>query len=718
MCAVQALEYDGCVAARLLAMRGEDAIEAGRFPADVTMSAPSIGQHAPDGAAGEPFVAADGVICAPLHSLGVTPMILELYGVRGENLAFVGEVANVLAARAGFLALSEPHYRMLPALRGSEEVDRAISGFSTALQPLIQHDRLSVYLLTAGDRAIERFAVAGARPLPEEELVIPISEFGFQECLRQDRAQLIGNIPQFGGESSRVMRLMSRAGFYSLLNLPLRDSGQRIGLLQLLSRTADYYLPGDIAVAQQIADQAAPFIEHLRRHEAVRPAALREAVETERTRLVRDLDPLLRSLLPQTSANIETLMRSDTTSDDMRTVGGRAVTLIEEARDIVLTAVCNTTPAPLRSRPLGDALDQILRRHASQLRIAATLSVRGNLDLVSMTARRMLCGVLTAAVRTAWEADATKVTVLLTVDEDVLLNVTDNGNPGQRHTQLDIAAPDELQSLDESARSLGGRLFTTISPSDRTSTTLVLELPRTQPARRDLEDERWLAAVPRREHSLTVRIYVLDGHGVRRAGLTHFFEAQQELRVIGQAASIDEALPSIKWLQPDVIFIDAEENAAEATPRLLAVAPAAVVIGLATKPEPGIADSLHTIGVAAVLPRHLERDELLDVIAPLVRGEALPHGNTIGHTASLDAELSSREQSVLALVVEGYTNAEIGTQLFLAPKTIERYVSSLVRRTGARNRAHLAGLAIGRGLIHAPTLELEPLPSGMTNNPP
>jgi DNA-binding NarL/FixJ family response regulator len=61
--------------------------------------------------------------------------------------------------------------------------------------------------------------------------------------------------------------------------------------------------------------------------------------------------------------------------------------------------------------------------------------------------------------------------------------------------------------------------------------------------------------------------------------------------------------------------------------------------------------------------------------------------------------LSPRERSILLLMSAGRTNREIGQALFLATKTVERQVATIVRKLGARNRAHAAAIAVSRHIV-------------------
>jgi len=69
------------------------------------------------------------------------------------------------------------------------------------------------------------------------------------------------------------------------------------------------------------------------------------------------------------------------------------------------------------------------------------------------------------------------------------------------------------------------------------------------------------------------------------------------------------------------------------------------------------------------------------------------------HKSQLISSLTSREQEVLELLTHGLSNAEMGQQLHLSPRTVEKYVSSLLRKTETSNRAELVRFAIKHGLV-------------------
>jgi DNA-binding NarL/FixJ family response regulator len=109
--------------------------------------------------------------------------------------------------------------------------------------------------------------------------------------------------------------------------------------------------------------------------------------------------------------------------------------------------------------------------------------------------------------------------------------------------------------------------------------------------------------------------------------------------------------------------------------------------------------------LAAAIRNLLERSKIIQSEYRMQQSEKLYDSNQ--HTQlekpqekyQLFEPLSKREQQVLLLISEGLSNAEMGDKIYLSPRTIEKYVSSLFRKTGTNNRAQLVRFAIKHGLV-------------------
>ncbi len=106
--------------------------------------------------------------------------------------------------------------------------------------------------------------------------------------------------------------------------------------------------------------------------------------------------------------------------------------------------------------------------------------------------------------------------------------------------------------------------------------------------------------------------------------------------------------------------------------------------------------------LGAAIRNLLERSQIIQTEYRLSYEEAL---QTFMHSPGIHPEneslinLTAREREVLVLVTHGFSNAEIGTRLHLSPRTVEKYVSSLFRKTETSNRAELVGFAMKHRMV-------------------
>lgn len=89
------------------------------------------------------------------------------------------------------------------------------------------------------------------------------------------------------------------------------------------------------------------------------------------------------------------------------------------------------------------------------------------------------------------------------------------------------------------------------------------------------------------------------------------------------------------------------------------------------------------------------RSSLTDSLRTFLQSNAIAQGNS----CDLSLHLTTREQQVVELLIKGLSNAEIGNHLHLSPRTVEKYVSSLLRKTETSNRAELVGFALKHHLV-------------------
>ncbi|MGL4621814.1 response regulator transcription factor [Chroococcidiopsis sp.] len=106
--------------------------------------------------------------------------------------------------------------------------------------------------------------------------------------------------------------------------------------------------------------------------------------------------------------------------------------------------------------------------------------------------------------------------------------------------------------------------------------------------------------------------------------------------------------------------------------------------------------------LGAAIRNLLERSQMIQSEYRLSQEEGLRPQTTataIGEKLDLPFHLTQREQEVLVMLTHGLSNAQIGSHLHLSPRTVEKYVSNLLRKTETNNRAELVGYAMKHRLV-------------------
>jgi DNA-binding NarL/FixJ family response regulator len=203
-----------------------------------------------------------------------------------------------------------------------------------------------------------------------------------------------------------------------------------------------------------------------------------------------------------------------------------------------------------------------------------------------------------------------------------------------------------------------------------------------------------------------ITVMIVDDHPVVRAGLIGILSGEEDLRVVGEASSADEAVTAARTLQPDVVLMDLRMPGGDgvvATAGVLAAAPKARVVVLTTYESD--ADILRAVeaGAAGYLLKDAGRVDLVTAIRAAARGEtvlapsvATRLVNRMRRPAPADA-LSPRELEVLRLVAKGLSNAEIGRELHISEATVKTHLLRTFAKLGVSDRTAAVTTALAAG---------------------
>jgi DNA-binding NarL/FixJ family response regulator len=214
-----------------------------------------------------------------------------------------------------------------------------------------------------------------------------------------------------------------------------------------------------------------------------------------------------------------------------------------------------------------------------------------------------------------------------------------------------------------------------------------------------------------------IRILLADDQALVRAGFRALLDAQDDMKVVGEAVDGGDAVMLVTSLIPDVVLMDIRMprcDGLEATRRIAAderLAQVRIIILTTFDLDEYIFEALRA-GASGFLVKDTEPIDLIRGIQAVARGDGLlSPGVTrrlIAEFATLTsktepapdlAALTEREREVMALVARGLSNDEIAEQLVVSPATAKTHVSRAMVKLGARDRAQLVVFAYQSGLV-------------------
>ena len=212
-----------------------------------------------------------------------------------------------------------------------------------------------------------------------------------------------------------------------------------------------------------------------------------------------------------------------------------------------------------------------------------------------------------------------------------------------------------------------------------------------------------------------IRVLIADDEAVIRSSLRLLVEHEPGMSVIGEAADGKEAIDLAREHRPDVVLMDVQMprmNGLEATRSLCSeVAGPRVIVLTMFDLDEYVFEALRA-GASGFLLKNSPPSEVLRAIRVAYDGEALlaPEvtrrlidrfaGPSRDQTADSGVgRLTERERETLRLIGRGLSNAEIAAALFVTQTTVRTYVSRILSKLGARDRAQLVVVAYESGLV-------------------
>lgn len=612
----------------------------------------------------------------------------------------VSRLTPVIAHRYGILATRYAEGdKLAPRQIGRAiNVSRVLGEFAETAQRILEHDRLSVYLVVGDSFAFERF---GSPPVvANEQTAIPFEDVGLRQVLITEDPIVSTDL----GSDRRLLdspqtRRVAHAGFKGMVSAPLRKDNRPFGVLSFTSRTPGFYREQDIPIVSQMADQVAVFIQNLRAQQRIFSALRYEAHEAERRRVTRSLYQTVAAAVPSinaAAASLESLASPE--SSEATVVANKIKTITDRVLIDMRRNINDILPPEIEPGDIEKSIAGKVARIRDAYSLDVQLEVKGDCRIPGEQIRRAVGHIAhEALLNAAQHASASGVNVSLEVDHDLKLTVKDDGKGFDRRTaQLNTGLG--LSQIQALADSIGGLLKVASKPDVGTVVSLVL------PGVFESGAGDGLPAIESDDPTPTpvLRVFVAASDTLALAGLRRMLERGDGLRVVGESDSQRGLAARLSQIKPDVLVTttglavdDLDQLRVETGGSNQRTAVLLVRNG-PSKP----ASELIDLGADGVIDVGSLEAELIPSVKAVADGITVVGSSCDLRETDVADVLSPRERHILELVANGETNAEIGSRLFLATKTVERHVATIVRKVNAKNRAHAAAIAAAQGLIN------------------
>src|SRR5271167_1335360 len=225
----------------------------------------------------------------------------------------------------------------------------------------------------------------------------------------------------------------------------------------------------------------------------------------------------------------------------------------------------------------------------------------------------------------------------------------------------------------------------------------------------------------------TIRVIVADTQAIFRAGLRKIFALEDDIRVVGQAESLDQTVHAIQKFSADIVILEAAlaPNPADAVSDLLRQSASCRLVVVLQEPDQEMTLELFRRGAHAIVSREIEPEMLVECLHKVAQGEPWLESRAVGwvlqayRTQGLrpsgsrpKVSLTPKEALIVSCVTQGMKNKEIALRVGTTEQVVKNYLRKVYDKLGVADRLELALYCLNHRVVEG---TVPPAPAQPTN---
>lgn len=205
------------------------------------------------------------------------------------------------------------------------------------------------------------------------------------------------------------------------------------------------------------------------------------------------------------------------------------------------------------------------------------------------------------------------------------------------------------------------------------------------------------------------RILVVDDHPIVRQGVRTAFADSKRVEIVGEADNAEDALSSVKLLQPDLVILDirlkGSRSGVEVAKKLREAHPNLKIVVLTNYAQEPYLKAMIKAGVDGYLLKDTSPSQIVEAIDMILEGRSVYSSSINSRLVSGYlreqgvSDLTAREAEVLQLVADGLTNEQVSEKLSVGQKAVQMHLTSVYSKLGVSRRTEAVVQAVRKGIV-------------------